>query len=103
MRWWPYHRGHYLLNKKIDLLELFNEYDHNDSMDMIDSLIIADSVYDDEHRGNVQKKRAGLNKDYGRIGIAIDDERTSTSSGPQYLEPNEDGILPGLEGIPMMG
>jgi hypothetical protein len=76
-------------------------------MDMIDNLIVEDSVYDEDHQGLVLKKRASLNKDYGRIGITINDERVFGKSGasgtPEYLEPDDDGMIPGLEGIPMFG
>lgn len=86
-------------------MKLFNDHDHNDTMDMIDTLIIENSIYDDEHKGEVSKKRATLNKDYGRIGIAISDERASNSDGaPEYLEPDDDGNIPGIDPrIPMMG
>jgi hypothetical protein len=107
LKWWPFHRGHYLLNKGIDLLKLFNEYDHNDSMDMIDSLIVDDSVYDDKSEGNVVKKRAALNKDYGRIGIAINDERASDMEVDGEADDQDrlnDGSIPSLDPrIPMMG
>lgn len=76
-------------------------------MDMIDNLIVEDSVYDEEHNGAVIKKRASLNKEYGRMGITINDERVFGKSGtggaPEYLEPDDNGMIPGLEGIPMMG
>jgi hypothetical protein len=106
LKWWPYYYGHYLLEKSIDLKELFNQYDTDQVFDMIDALIVADSVYDDAHEGKVTKFRAHLNKEYGRIGIAIDDEYAANNGGTgalNDLEPNEDGSLPGLEGIPMMG
>lgn len=106
MKWWPYYYGHYLLEKGIDLKELFNQYDTGQVFDMIDSLIVADSVYDDANEGRVIKRRAHLNKEYGRIGIAIDDEYAGNNSGTGALDklvPNEDGSLPGLDGIPMMG
>lgn len=87
-------------------MELFNKYDTDQVFDMIDNLIIADSVYDDANEGKVIKRRAELNKQYGRIGIAIDDDfaaKNSDTGALDELEPNEDGSLPGLEGIPMMG
>lgn len=63
-------------------------------MDMLDSLLIADSIYDEEHDGQVIYKRASLNKDYGRIGMSIADENASPragASGPvvQLSEDNE--------------
>jgi len=106
LKWWPYHYGHYLLEKGIDLLELFNTHDTQQVFDMIDSLLITDSVYDDANEGRVAKRRAQLNKEYGRIGIAIDDDfaaKNGANGALDELEPNEDGSLPGLEGIPMMG
>lgn len=106
MKWWPYYYGHYLLEKNIDLKELFNKYNTDQVFDMIDSLMIADSVYDQANDGKVTKFRASLNKEYGRIGIAIDDEYASNAEGAGALDnlvPNEDGTLPGLDGIPMMG
>jgi hypothetical protein len=95
------------LNRGIDLLELFNNSDHNASMDMIDSLLINDSVYDEEHKGEVVKKRARLNKDYGRIGIAVSDEPTFDEEVNGEADDQDrlnDGAVPGLDPrIPMMG
>lgn len=112
MKWWPYYDGHYLLNKNIDLLELFNDYDHDRVFNMIDNLIIEDSVYDEEHEGHVWKKRASLNKDYGRI---VESNTTYTATDDIFetlaaaeaglitgIETTDDGALPGLAGIPMM-
>lgn len=77
-------------------------------MDMIDNLIVEDSVYDEENQGMVIKKRSSLNKEYGRIGITIADERVFGRSGgdgePEYLMPEDDGTIPGLDPrITMMG
>lgn len=93
------------MNKKTDLKELLNDYDSDQVMDMIDNLIVADSVYDEKNGGQVLKKRASLNKEYGRIGITIDEKAFGNVGGgaQQILEPNDDGTLPGLEGIPLMG
>jgi hypothetical protein len=113
LKWWPYYSGHYLLNKNTDLIKLFNEYDSERVMDMIDSLLIEDSIYDEEHEGRVVKKRTSLNKDYhryGRIDETIDDSDEIDPSlafddgPPEYLELGEDGIAPGLDPrIPMFG
>lgn len=106
MKWWPYYNGHYLLNKGTDLTRLFNEHDSDKTMDMIDSLLIADSLYDDEHGGGVIKKRLLLDKDYQRNrqqpqAISDDygvDPAAAFSNGPiEYLELGEDGIAPGLD------
>lgn len=73
---------------------------------MIDALLVSDSVYDSANDGKVIQTRAHLNKQYGRIGIAIDDEfdpEDGSTGALDDLEPNDDGSLPGLEGIPMMG
>lgn len=80
-------------------------------MDMIDNLIIENSIYDEENQGRVSKKRIELNKDYnryGRISKAHDDEEPDPAAAfgdgpPEYLELSDDGAAPGLEGIPMMG
>lgn len=108
LKWWPYYNGHYLLNKGIDLTQLLNDHGSDQVMDMLDNLLIADSVYDQANNGQVMHARASLNKDYGRIGSSVNDEQVRRGAprldgSPNYLEPNDDGIFPGLEGIPMMG
>lgn len=112
MRWWPYYDGHYLLNKKTDLLELFNEYDSDRVMNMIDNLIIDDSVYDQRNDGLVLKSRTSLDRDYGRIKrsntsqVATDDIFDTLADAEAGLitgiDATDDGTLPGLAGIPMM-
>lgn len=107
LKWWPYYNGHYLLNRGIDLRSLFSEHDSEQVMDMIDNLIIADSIYDEEHNGQVLKKRASLNKDYGRIGMSIADDYASRStvtgaSGPIVAASEDDDRPIGLDPrIPM--
>jgi hypothetical protein len=113
LKWWPYYNGHYLLNKGTDLKKLFNDYDSDQVMDMIDNLIIEDSVYDEEHEGRVSKKRTLLNKDYRRydkISKAHSDDFEADPAlafgdgPPDYLELGDDGTAPGLDPrIPMMG
>jgi hypothetical protein len=111
LKWWPYYNGHYFLNKRTDLKKLFNEHDSEQVMDMIDNLIIENSIYDEQQQGMVSKKRTQLNKDYnryGRISKAHDDEEPDPAAAfgdgpPEYLELSDDGAAPGLEGIPMMG
>jgi hypothetical protein len=111
LKWWPYYDGHYLLDKKTDLLELFNEYDHDRVFNMIDNLIIADSVYDEQNDGHVLKKRTSLDRDYGRIKsrnapTATDDIFDVLADAEAGLitgmDATDDGELPGLAGIPMM-
>ena len=102
LKWWPYYNGHYLLNRGIDLRSLFSEHDSEQVMDMIDNLIIADSIYDEEHNGQVLKKRASLNKDYGRIGMSIADENASRNvvsgaSGPIVAASEDDDRPIGLD------
>ena len=97
MKWWPYYDGHHLL-KGIDLLKLINEYNHDRVFNMLDELLIADSVYDSNNNGGVIKARASLNKDYGRIGITIDDEyarkaETGAVGGSIPEATEEDGYL----------
>jgi hypothetical protein len=81
-------------------------------MDVIDSLLIDDSIYDEQNQGQVVKKRLALNKDYdryGRISMARDNEEPYPASAfgdgpPVYLELSDDGTAPGLDPrIPMMG
>lgn len=110
MKWWPYYDGHYLLNKKTDLLELFNDYDSNRVFNMIDNLVIEDSVYDERHEGHVHKKRTSLDRDYGRIKAvsytATDDIFDTLAAAEAGLitgiDSTDDGTIPGLAGIPMM-
>lgn len=110
MKWWPYYDGHYLLNKGIDLLELFNDYDSDRVFNMIDNLIIEDSVYDESHQGHVLKKRTSLNRDYGRIKaanyVATDDIFDTLADAEAGLitgiDATDDGTMAGLSGIPMM-
>jgi hypothetical protein len=111
LKWWPYYDGHYLLDKKTDLLELFNEYDSDRVFNMIDNLIIADSVYDEQNDGHVLKKRTSLDRDYGRIKrsnvpTATDDIFEVLADAEAGLitgiDATDDGELPGLAGIPMM-
>lgn len=59
-------------------------------MDMIDNLIIADSIYDEMHNGQVLKKRASLNKDYGRIGMSIADENAPIRASGPVVQLSED-------------
>lgn len=107
MRWWPYHNGHYLLNKNVDLTKLFNEKDHNETMDIIDNLIIADGAYDSAHNGQILKGRASLNKEYGRMGtptITDDDSITSEivmgdDGIPEYVQPPSEDDYAGVLGI----
>lgn len=107
LKWWPYYNGHYLLNKGIDLRSLFSEHDSEQVMDMIDNLIIADSIYDEQNDGRVLMKRASLNKDYGRIGMSIADENApsnyvSGASGPIVAASEDDDRPIGLDPrIPM--
>lgn len=51
-------------------------------MNMIDTIIINDSLYDDQHNGGLLKKRASLNKDYGKIDYADVDEYIPTTTSP---------------------
>lgn len=74
---------------------------------MIDNLIVADSIYDEDHHGQVLKKRASLDKDYGRIGITVDDDKfgsTETHSADPItdFEPDDNGLIQALGGIPLM-
>lgn len=87
LKWWPYHNGHYLL-KGIDLIELFNQHDHAQTMDMIDSLIVEDSAYDSRHQGGIMKMRASLNKDYGKI-VNEDDSDGSIDVDPDSMLASE--------------
>jgi hypothetical protein len=112
LKWWPYYDGHYLLNKNIDLLELFNDYDSDRVFNMIDNLIIEDSVYDEQNDGHVLKKRTSLNRDYGRIksrndSLTATDDIFDTLADAEAglitgMDAADDGTLPGLAGIPMM-
>ena len=82
-------------------------------MDMIDTLIIEDSIYDEDHEGRVVKKRTSLNKDYRRYDKIdrtpddpneIDPSLAFDDGPPEYLELGEDGMAPGLDPrIPMFG
>lgn len=76
---------------------------------MIDNLIVADSIYDEDHHGQVLKKRASLDKDYGRIGITVDDAKFGSSeshgNNPDPItdfEPDDNGLIQALGGIPLM-
>lgn len=69
-------------------------------MDMIDNLIVSDSIYDEANQGHVLKKRASLNKDYGRIGMSIADENASMiygAGGPVVVASQDDGTIIGLD------
>lgn len=88
------------------MTRVFNDHDSSQTMDMLDSLLVADSLYDEEHSGGVIKKRLLLDKDYHRnrqpptiisddLGV---DPASAFSNGPiEYLELGEDGIAPGLD------
>lgn len=78
---------------------------------MIDNLIIENSIYDDQNSGHVFKKRASLDKDYGRIKgrltpTATDDIFEVLADAEAGLitgmDATDDGELAGLAGIPMM-
>lgn len=91
--------------------KLFNEYDSEQVMDMIDNLIIENSIYDAQNDGHVFKYRASLDKDYGRIRgrdthTATDDIFDTLADAEAGLitgmDATDDGELAGLAGIPMM-
>ena len=111
MRWWPYHNGHYLLNKNIDLTQLFNERDHAETMDMIDNLIIADGAYDSRHDGQIIKGRTALNKEYGRMGVSTITDDSDFSSEivlgddgmPEYAQPPTEDDYTAAFGIAPQG
>jgi hypothetical protein len=85
-------------------VKLFNEYDSAQVMDMLDALLIEDSLYDEDHDGRVVKKRLMLDKDYQRNRKEptfdesnIDPAAAFDGGTPDYLELGEDGIAPGLD------
>lgn len=67
---------------------------------MLDNLLIADSIYDEQNEGRVLKKRASLNKDYGRIGMSIADENApiiARAGGHVVVASEDDDTIIGLD------
>jgi hypothetical protein len=82
-------------------MEVFERLDAERSFNVIDQILLEDSLHDATHGGAVVKARATLNKAYGRIGTSgsndtdsdDDDFIESSRDSPVYAEQTEFGYV----------
>lgn len=80
-------------------MDLFERYDAERTFNIIDQILLEDSLLNNQHGGAVILARASLNKAYGRMGsngrndTDSGDSNDSAGRSPVYAEQTEFGYV----------